>query len=72
MSTLNIPFFIASQKTLNYPWLPSWPCTIVNPQWLELPMFETSFRGSKDFQTIEVQLYSECSLLSVKLVSILR
>ena len=35
----------------------SWPGTMINPQWLELPMSRTIFYGPKDVWAIEVQLY---------------
>ena len=30
---------------------------MINPQWLELPMSRTNFRGPKDVRAIEVRLY---------------
>ena len=30
---------------------------MINPQWLELPMFRTNFHGPKDVRAIEVRLY---------------
>ena len=30
---------------------------MINPQWLELPMCQTNFHGSKDVRAIEVRLY---------------
>ena len=32
---------------------------MINPQWLELPMFRTSFQGPKDVRAIEVRLYKK-------------
>ena len=40
------------QKSLNYRYFPSRPCTMVNPHWLELPIFY----GPKDVRAIEVRL----------------
>ena len=34
----------------------SWPGTMINPQWLELPMSRTIFYGPKDVRAIEVRL----------------
>ena len=34
----------------------SWPGTMNNPQWLELPMSRTIFYGPKDVRAIEVRL----------------
>ena len=30
---------------------------MINPQWLELPMYRTNFYGHKDVRAIEVRLY---------------
>ena len=30
---------------------------MINPQWLQLPMFRTIFYGPKDVRAIEVRLY---------------
>ena len=30
---------------------------VINPQWLELPISRTNFRGPKDIRAIEVQMY---------------
>ena len=45
------------------------PDTVINPQWLELPMSQTVFHGPKDVRAIEVRLYtvyhycfSDCAL----------
>ena len=35
----------------------SWPGTMINPHWLELPMSRTIFYGRKDVRAIEVRLY---------------
>ena len=35
----------------------SWPGTMINPQWLELPMSLTFFYGLKDVLAIEVRQY---------------
>ena len=35
---------------------------MINPRWLELPMFRTHFHGPKDVRAIEVQLYSEWNI----------
>ena len=35
----------------------SWPGTMINPQWLEVPMSRTIFYGPKDVRAIEVRLY---------------
>ena len=35
----------------------SWPGNMINPQWLELPMFQTILYGPKDVRAIEVRLY---------------
>ena len=40
----------------------SWPGTMINPQWRELPMSRTIFYGPKDVRAIEVRLYSLTSL----------
>ena len=32
---------------------------MINPQWLELPMYRTNFHGPKDFRAIEARLYSK-------------
>ena len=34
----------------------SWPGTMINPQWLELPMSRTIFYGLKDVRAIKVRL----------------
>ena len=36
----------------------SYPGTMINPQWLELPMSRTIFYGPNDVRAIEVRLYS--------------
>ena len=35
---------------------------MINPQWLELPMFRTNFHGPKDVRAIEIRLYSNLIL----------
>ena len=35
----------------------SWPGTMINPHWLELPMSQTVFYGPKVVRAIEVRLY---------------
>ena len=40
----------------------SWPGTMINPQWLELPMSRTIFYGPKDVRAIEVRLYIELGI----------
>ena len=37
---------------------------MINPQWLELPMFRTNFHGPEDVRAIEVRLYLDTPLLS--------
>ena len=32
---------------------------MINPQWLELPIYRTNFHGPKDVRAIEVRLYSD-------------
>ena len=35
----------------------SWPGTMINPQWLEVPMSKTNFYTQKDVRAIGVRLY---------------
>ena len=64
MSTLNIQLlYRRSKRFSNLSPFASWPCAIINPQWLELPMSRTNFHGPKDvrelkFDCITVFLYS--------------
>ena len=37
----------------------SCPGAMINPQWLELPMSQTNFDGSKDVGAIQVRLYAD-------------
>ena len=37
----------------------SWPGTMINPQWLELPMWGTNLHGLKDVRAIDVRLLQE-------------
>ena len=57
MSALNVTYFIEDQKHVRK-LLPfaSWPGTMINSQWLELPMARTNFHGTKDIGAIEVGL----------------
>ena len=62
--TDNIPLFYRRWK--NMPKLSpfaSWPGTVNNPQWLELPMSRTNFYGPKDDQAIEVRLFKKIPCL---------
>ena len=59
MSTLNIQLLCRKSKKKIPKLSPfaSWLGTIINPQWLELPMSWTHFHGPKDVRAIEVRLY---------------
>ena len=59
MSTLNIQLLCRKSKKKIPKLSPftSWLSTIINPQWLELPMSRTHFHGPKDVRAIEVRLY---------------
>ena len=35
----------------------SWPSPMINPQWIELPISQANFHGSKDIRATEVWLY---------------
>ena len=53
MSTLNIPFYYRRSK--RHPYITSiclLPGTMIQPQWLELPISRKNFHGPKDVQTI--------------------
>ena len=57
LNTLNIPLITEDQKdSPNLFPFALWPGTLVNPQWLELPMSGTKFHGPKDVWSIEVRL----------------
>ena len=58
MSTLNIQLlYRRSKKFPNLSPFASWPCAIINPQWLELPISQTNFHGPNDVRAIEVRLH---------------
>ena len=61
MSTLNIQQLCTKSKKKNskLSLFASWLGTMVNPQWLELPMSRTIFYGPKDVRATEVRLYIE-------------
>ena len=40
-----------------------WPCVMINPQWLELPISRTNFHGPKDVRATEVRLYVSSRLI---------
>ena len=69
MSTFNIPSLYWRSKK-HFPKLSlfaSWPGTMINPQWLELPMMSrTNFYGLQDVRAIDVRLYVLFWLHSVK------
>ena len=58
-SSLNIQLFCIKTKKKIHKLSPFASClgTIINPQWLELPMSRTHFHGPKDVRAIEVRLY---------------
>ena len=59
MNTLNINYCVENQK--DFPKLSlfaSWPGSMINPQWLELPISRTNFHGPKDIRAIKVRLYN--------------
>ena len=56
MSTFNIQLLYRKSK-LRYRYLLFAIGTVINPQWLELPMSRTVFHGPKDVRAIEVRLY---------------
>ena len=45
------------KKTPNLSPFASWPCVLINPQWLELPISRTNFHGPNDVWAIKVRLY---------------
>ena len=55
MRTHNIPS--CWRKPKRYPYYASWPGSIINPQWLELPLSRTNFYSLKGVRAIEVRLY---------------
>ena len=54
MRTHNIPS--GCRKSTKYPYYASRPGSIINPQWLELPLFRTHFHDPKGVRAIEVRL----------------
>ena len=52
MSTQKIPSCYRNQRD---PYYASFPGTIINPHWLELPMSRTNFHGPKGVRAIEVR-----------------
>ena len=61
MSTLNIQLLCRKSKKkkkfLKLSLFASWPGTMINPQWLEVPMSRTIFYGPKAVRAIEVRRY---------------
>ena len=55
MRTHNIPS--CRRKSNRYPYQTSWPGTIINPHWLELPLSRTNFHGPKGVRANEDRLY---------------
>ena len=56
-STLNIQLLCRkSKKNPKLSIFASWPGTMFNLQWLELPMSRTIFNGPKDIRAIEIRL----------------
>ena len=55
MRTHNIPS--CWRKSKRYPYYASWPGSIINLQWLELPLSRTNFHSPKGVRAIEVRLY---------------
>ena len=47
--------------SLNYRHFASWPGAMINPQWLEQPLFWANFHGPKAVWATEFQLYIEYS-----------
>ena len=45
-------------KIQMYPYSSSWPDTIINPRWLELPLSRTNFRSPKGVRAIEVRQHA--------------
>ena len=58
MSTLNIQLYCIEnqEKIPKLSLFASWPGTMINPQWLKLPMSWTIFYGPNDVWAIEVWL----------------
>ena len=48
--------FFPASILLKSPPAASWPGTMINPQWLELPMSQTNFYVPKDVRAIDVRL----------------
>ena len=67
MSTLNIQLFCRKSRKKNpkLSLFASWPGTMINSQWLELPMSRTFVYGPKDVRAIEVRLYNYIALYHV-------
>ena len=59
MNTLNIQLLCrkSRKKVPKLSLSASLPVTMINPQWLELPMSRTIFYGPEDVRAIEVRLY---------------
>ena len=51
MNTLNKPLFYRRSISKLSPFV-SWPCAMINPQWLKPPTSKAYFHGSKDVQAI--------------------
>ena len=67
ISTHNILLFWSKLK--RWPYNASWPGSIFNPQWLELPPSRTNFHSPIVVQPIKVRLYAQFGLLAcLKLV----